>query len=353
MAELQATKPQPQEPPASDAVLAVIERFLDWCHDHRKPDTYEWYRWRLQLFADHVGPSLTVRGLKHFHLDEWLKKHPEWSSGTKHGMARSVMRAMRWAKKKGYIEHNPVADYEKPRPGKRNVVITPEEFDTMLALAGCQEFQDLLVVTWETACRPQESLVVEARHVDLPNARWVFPPDEAKGEQWPRVVYLTEKALAITRRLVALHLAGPLFRNSNGVPWTTDAVNCAFIRLQIRLGTLQIKELKIEVPPVPKADRKTQLAFTPDERKRYRAERKAKLEERRRAVQQLALRHGKKFCLYHLRHSWATHALARGVDALTVAILMGHRDPGTLARTYQHLSQSPEYLRDAAKKAVS
>ncbi len=33
-----------------------------------------------------------------------------------------------------------------------------------------------------------------------------------------------------------------------------------------------------------------------------------------------------------LRHSWATHALERGVDALTVVILMGHRDPSTLAK---------------------
>ncbi len=289
-------EPPPPEPTAR-AVVSVLDTFLGWCKDHRAPDTYEWYRWRLELFARHVGASLAADRLKHFHIDEWLAKNPDWSSGTKHGMARAVQRAFRWATTKGYVEKNPVADYEKARPGKRTTVVSSEQFSRILAAVKRQPFRDLLTVTWETGCRPQESLVVEARHVDVGNCRWVFPADEAKGELWPRVVYLTDAALEITKRLVALHPEGPLFRNTDGTPWTTDAVNCAFIRLQKKLGV--------------------------------------------------------KYCLYVLRHSWANHALARGVDALTVAILLGHRDPGTLARTYQHLTQNPAYLLSQAKKATA
>jgi integrase len=48
-----------------------------------------------------------------------------------------------------------------------------------------------------------------------------------------------------------------------------------------------------------------------------------------------------RYSLYALRHSWATNALKRGVDPLTVAILMGHQDPSMLARVYQHFSLSP------------
>jgi site-specific recombinase XerD len=59
-----------------------------------------------------------------------------------------------------------------------------------------------------------------------------------------------------------------------------------------------------------------------------------------------------KYSLYTLRHSWATHALERGVDALTVAVLMGHRDPSTLAKVYQHLSQNPDYMLEQARKAA-
>lgn len=51
-----------------------------------------------------------------------------------------------------------------------------------------------------------------------------------------------------------------------------------------------------------------------------------------------------KFCLYNFRHSFATRLLQSGVDALTVAILLGHADVSMLGRVYQDLSHSPEHL---------
>lgn len=276
-------------------VVAILDLYLDWCQRNRAPDTYEWYSWRINLFCKSIPAGLQVGSLKHYHLDQWLDKN-KWGASMRHSCCRAIMRGLSWAKKKGYIDASPLTDYEKPRPKKRNVVIPPAEFDRILQnVKG--PFVDLLVVTWETAARPQESLIVEARHVDVENKRWVFPVDESKGEQAPRIVYLNEKALEITKRLMEKYPAGPLFRNRDGVPWTTDAVNCAFIRLQKKIG--------------------------------------------------------KKYCLYNLRHSWLDGALKRGVDALTCAILMGHRDPGTIAKVYQHLSQSPDYLHGAIKKATA
>jgi hypothetical protein len=118
-----------------EAIVVIIDRFLDWCHEHRAAETYEWYRWRLQRFAKTIDANLTTAELRHFHLDDWFKKHSRWSNGTKHGMARAVQRALHWARRKGYIEVNPLADYEKPRPGKRRVVIVPATFERMLALS--------------------------------------------------------------------------------------------------------------------------------------------------------------------------------------------------------------------------
>ena len=66
----------------------------------------------------------------------------------------------------------------------------------------------------------------------------------------------------------------------------------------------------------------------------------------------LARRVAPRYSLYDLRHSWSTHALENGVDALTVAILMGHKDPSTLARTYQHLSHNPQHLLEQAQQAA-
>jgi integrase len=187
--------------------------------------------------------------------------------------------------------------------------------------------------------------VVEARHVDLENNRWVFPPDESKVDKWPRVVYLTPSALEITRRLMREHPMGPLFRNSNGDPWTTFSVNCAFIRLQTTLGTKRLKEKGLMPPSLPR------LRGPARRDQASRAEQERQVVERRKEIATVARKHGPKRCLYHLRHSWLDRALKSGVDALTCAILMGHRDPSTISKVYQHLSQSPEYLRGAAERA--
>lgn len=79
---------------------------------------------------------------------------------------------------------------------------------------------------------------------------------------------------------------------------------------------------------------------------------KLRAEARKKLVQRKARQVGARYSLYSLRHSWATNALKRGIDALTVAVLMGHKDPSTLARVYQHLSHSPKHLLDQAKRAA-
>jgi integrase len=267
-------------------------------------------------------------------------------------MARAVQRAMRWAARKGYIDRSPIADYEKARPGKRNVIIAPVQFEVILSFVRMRPFRDLLIASWESGCRPQESLVVESRHVDLANSRWVFPPDESKGELWPRIVYLTDKALEITTRLMKQHRQGPLFRNTNGKPWTTDAVNCCFTALRNRMGRAEVKRLGIDVDddavqaliPKLKATAKIKGVVRPKTTSELEQEARRKLRNK------LAAKHSPRYCLYNLRHSWLDRALKSGVDALTCAILMGHRDPSTLAKVYQHLAQSPDYLRSAAKK---
>jgi integrase len=65
-----------------------------------------------------------------------------------------------------------------------------------------------------------------------------------------------------------------------------------------------------------------------------------------------ARKYGQKICLYNFHHTWASNALKRGVDSLTVAILMGHTDPSMLAKVYAHLAHDPNFLRKAANRAI-
>jgi integrase len=61
---------------------------------------------------------------------------------------------------------------------------------------------------------------------------------------------------------------------------------------------------------------------------------------------------GVKFCLYNFRHSFATRLLESGVDALTVATLLGHTDVSMLGKVYQHLAHNPGHLLSQVRTTV-
>jgi hypothetical protein len=54
----------------------------------------------------------------------------------------------------------------------------------------------------------QELRKIEARFLDLPTDRVVFPPKQAKGKKYHRVIYLTDRAKEILARLAEAHPTG-------------------------------------------------------------------------------------------------------------------------------------------------
>jgi integrase len=220
---LEKTKETPP-PPSVLLVPDVIEEFLDWCQKHREPRTFEFYREKTQSFLDHLKAQgqldLEAAKLRPIHLQKWADSHEDWKAGQKHQAIMSVQRAFNWAKKAGLIERSPVVHVEKPPTGKRELAIEWLDYRAMLDNTRAEEIHDLLTVRWETGCRPQEILRVEARHVDLVGRRWVFGKKESKGKKRIRIVYLSDLALAITKRLVAEHPAGRLWTILLSAPMT-------------------------------------------------------------------------------------------------------------------------------------
>lgn len=344
---------QPRERRVSaESLAAIIDAFLEWVERNRSADTYEWYRYRLQRFIERY-PDLRAGDLRPYHVQTWVDSY-DFSVTSRRNYLRSVKRCMKWARIQGYIGINPIADLEVPSAESKTVCISHTEFDLLMSYVRNPPFADLLTVTWETGCRPQESLRVEARHVDVANQRWVFPKSESKMKRITRVIYMTDHAMQIVRQLMFVHPEGPLFRNTSGKPWTTEAVNCCFFELQMRRGKDEMKGRGEEISPeaiatfVPtlKTTKTCQGVIVPKTAAELRCEAKRKLTFKRAA--QLAPR----YSLYAIRHSWATNALQNGVDALTVAILMGHEDPSTLAKVYQHLSLNPQHLLEQARRAA-
>jgi integrase len=289
--ELLAAEPDHQ-PAHPQSVIVVMDTFLDEA-SFKSAETRKWYQKHCQSFVDFLRNEglrgLRVADFAPLHVNRWLNSHATWSDGTKNGACRAVQRAFRWANQRGYLKVNPIAFVpDKPPPGRRENIIGTEEYQAILALVRDDDFKDLLIVSWECGCRPQESLRVEKRHFNAKNNRWEFPAKEAKGKRKVRFVYLTDNAVTITRRRMFRYPEGPLFRNTDGNPWTTSAVNCRFVRLQKHIG--------------------------------------------------------RKIALYDFRHSFTEQLRQAGVDSVNIATLLGHADLSMVGRVYAHPHVSPDHL---------
>jgi len=333
--------PATTAPVASTSFVAIADAFLDWVKSNRSPDTFEWYRYRLERFCK-TYPEMDASEIRPFHVQTWVDSYGYLSKTSRRNYVRSVKRCMKWATQQGYLATDPVANMEVPGAEAREVRITKNEFQELRKFIRDSSFLELCEVCYETGCRPQEILRLEARHVDEVNRRWVLPPSEAKGKKRPRIVYLPPLALAITCRRVKEYPTGKLFRNSRENAWSTDAVNCGFDRIRVRMGKAKILANEQDLATMTQKEH----GLSPKEWAKLTTAARSKLKD------QLAAKQATRYSLYAFRHSWATNALESGVDALTVATLMGHSDPSTLARVYSHISSNPEHMAQQAVRAV-
>ena len=230
--ELMANKDKPVPPvvrhqPDEIAVAEVINLFLAWSEKEQAQLTYFWYQKYLQSFIDSLENQLLTLGeLEPLHVTKWTAAR-RWGKSSKRGAMTAVARAFSWAFTEGHIKHNPLFKrLKKPPPGKREKALSAQEFtDFLKHVKG--GFEDLVMAAFETGARPQELVRVEARHVDLANGRWVFPVEESKGNKVQRIVYLSKKALAITKRRMGQFPKGPLFRTQFANPWDRFSVSAA------------------------------------------------------------------------------------------------------------------------------
>jgi integrase len=335
-------------------MAAIIDDFLEYLSKNRALHTYRWYRDLLQKFIL-LHKDLRIDDIRPYHVQRWVDGYSHLAKTSRRNHMRSVKRCVKWAVAQGYLDHNPLEHLSIPVGDRKEVVVSDDEYDRLLDYASPESLRDLIVTTWETGCRPQESLRVEARHVDTANQRWVIPPSEAKGERITRIVYLTDKAFKITKRLMVQHPNGPLFRNANGGSWTTEAVNCAIDRTRIRIGKVEMKRQGRSVSDDEiAAFMKTLRPVRRSHRVEYRkTQAELRYEAKSKLTARLATTFVPRHSLYAFRHSFATHALERGVDSVTVAVLMGHTDPSMLAKVYQHLAQNPKFMLEQAKKAAT
>lgn len=301
-----AEKAKPREAPApviltvaSPYATQIIDDYLTWCKQRKAKATYDWYFGFLQDFAASIDKYLSVDQLKPAAVDAWTFKHPDWAPTTVRDAILTVQRAYRWAEKHHGIP-SPLHGMEKPAAEAREVFITLQQFQLVLSLTPNADFRDLLHFLWETGARPQEAFRATSAHF---NGRTiVFQKKQAKGKKRPRTIYLNDKALAIVQRRIAAQGDGFIFRHCQGGRWNKNSVNVRFRRLQVKLVKRGC--------PIPG------------------------------------------LCAYALRHSFATLALLRGVNPVSLSHLMGHSDLKMITKVYAHLAENEEHLLDELRKAT-
>lgn len=285
------------------SAVVLLAEFAEWSLHNNRATTYEWRCGYLTAFVATLPADLLACDVKPFHVTRWVDQQSTWGANSRRGAIATIKRAFQWGVDQGHLEHSPLQRLKKPAGKRRETVLTEEQRQLILKEASDSAFRDLIVLVQETGVRPQEVRTVEARHVDLKSELWIFPPSEQKtgGKTGkPRIVFLTPTALEVTRRLMEQNPVGPICRNAHGRPWTRSSIRLRFARLRERLKDKLPSDL----------------------------------------------------CAYQFRHTFATDALLRGVDPITVAELMGHSDTTMVSRVYQHLRQNHAHMKAAALKAV-
>ena len=187
--------------------------------------------------------------------------------------------------------------YKKPKQTNRDAYLTPEQFQSLLDGIKDDAFRDLVEVLRHTGCRPEEARKLTASEFDRQQKCWKLPAGFTSKTKENRSIPLSDRANEICGKWAERFPSGPMFRNTDGNAWTKQALNSRCARLS--------RKLKFYV------------------------------------------------CPYAIRHTFATDAIVRGVDLVTIARIMGHADLSMLQKFYQHIQKRADHLRKGLEKAVS
>jgi hypothetical protein len=90
MAEPARVVTAPRQTPPEQHVVVIVDEYLEWCQKHRSPDTYRWYKDRLNDFCQTIGADLTLDRLKPHHVQKWVDAKEGLASGSRRNMIAAV-----------------------------------------------------------------------------------------------------------------------------------------------------------------------------------------------------------------------------------------------------------------------
>lgn len=272
-------------------VAVAVDRYLAEIREHLSPKSYRPYTSALKHWTRRYG-RLRLEALTSEHLRGWVahsgwnRDRRTWGDTTRHGYGRIVQIWARWCGRTYRLPYPfegvrlPAARVRRPAPdGALEAVLD----------AATPEFRDFLVVCLETGCRPGEIRTLEASRIDLERST-----AEVVGKTGPRLVGLSERALAVLSPLCSLNPTGPVLRNEHGNPWTEPLLFARMDQARDRAGVSGV-------------------------------------------------------VAYHTRHAFWGRALKAGVDSVAISRQLGHSNLRMLHRVYAHADH--EIMASVAQRA--
>lgn len=281
-------------------VRSLADMHLDWieseCGDRKRVHAMEY----LPQFLDNVGRDTKVSAIKPHHLTDWVSaQSARWGQSTQFLATLTVKRMFSWGKESGRLAVDPVASVIAPKPLVREAFITNQQADRAIAECNNPALVEVMIALRETGGRPGEVVRLTCDCVDLDAGTWrVIDKNRNHTNSKYRTVYLSSRAIELSRELLGRNKEGRLFRTMTGKEWRNQRLVAAFWKLKNDLG------------------------------------------------------YGEEFVAYAFRHLYITNALERGVNPATVAELVGHSDLTMIMRVYSKLRHRTNHLREAAQQVT-
>lgn len=182
--------------------------------------------------------AMHLSELKKSHIQTWIDKHSGWRSQATHRSVIAIVQAAFNRAEEQNDAPNPLKGLKRPAAQPRLHSLAPVD-EQALYDATDESFKNFLFAAIHTGLRPFCELAkLTAEHVEV----------SPRGMQWrvyssktkkTRKIPVQDGVARIVRRLLTTAPKGsgkPLFRNSQGKPWTNSAGVVRFLALKKKLG---------------------------------------------------------------------------------------------------------------------
>ncbi len=180
-------------------------RLIEWLHiwltdycDHLKPLTRAGYTEAIKTYIEpYPIAKVRMEDLLSDDIDRWMRtlRRKGLSEGTIAIAFRRLRRALKVARQKDYIDHNPAEDVEPPdaAPSREPVILEPEQIMLFLRALEGYRFYALFAIVVCLGLRRGEVTGIRWKDIDLDNRvmtirgqlQWVKPsPDKSPAPIW-------------------------------------------------------------------------------------------------------------------------------------------------------------------------